>query len=53
MVKAGNRCELVVTEGGSHGLHMKDRILWDETLKKSDAFIESLGWGGAKAEARP
>jgi acetyl esterase/lipase len=42
MVKAGNRSELVVNEGGVHGYLMRDRALYDDTLKRTDAFLKSL-----------
>jgi acetyl esterase len=43
MLKAGNRCELDVNEGGAHGYLMRDRALFDDTMKKTDAFLKSLG----------
>lgn len=43
MLKAGNRCELVVNEGGVHGYLMRDRALFDETMEKTDKFLASLG----------
>jgi acetyl esterase/lipase len=43
MLKAGNRCELVVHEGGKHGYLMFDRQLYFDTLRKSDAFLSTLG----------
>jgi acetyl esterase len=42
MLKAGNRCELVVNEGGVHGYLMRDRALYEETLRKTEAFLTSL-----------
>jgi len=44
MLKAGNRCELVVHEGGKHGYLMSDRALYDEALGKSGQFLASLGF---------
>jgi acetyl esterase/lipase len=44
MLKAGNRCELDVNEGGRHGYLMFDRALYDDTLRKTDAFLGSLGF---------
>ena len=43
MAAAGNRCELVVNEGGVHGYLMKTQALYDETMRKTDAFLQSLG----------
>ncbi|MDZ4287085.1 MAG: alpha/beta hydrolase [Prosthecobacter sp.] len=43
MLKAGNRSELVVNEGGAHGYLMRDPKLLDETFKRMDAFLISLG----------
>jgi len=42
MLKAGNRCELVVNEGGKHGYLMFDRAPYEETLRKTEAFLASL-----------
>ncbi|MEW6303515.1 MAG: alpha/beta hydrolase [Verrucomicrobiota bacterium] len=43
MRAAGNRCELVVNEGGRHGYLMFDRALYDETMVKTEDFLVSLG----------
>lgn len=43
MLKAGNRSELVVNKGGTHGYLMRDRALLDDTFKRMDAFLTSLG----------
>ncbi len=43
MLKAGNRSELVINEGGTHGYLMRDRALLDDTFARSDAFLTSLG----------
>lgn len=43
MLKAGNRCELVVNDGGKHGYLMFDPALWEETLRKTETFLKSLG----------
>lgn len=43
MLKAGNQSELVVNEGGVHGYLMRDRLLLDDTLTRSDAFLSRLG----------
>lgn len=42
MVKAGNRCELVVNEGGVHGYLMRDRAIYEDTLRRTEAFLKSL-----------
>lgn len=42
MIKAGNRCELDVNEGGAHGYLMRTIPLFEDTLKKTDAFLVSL-----------
>ena len=42
MLNAGNRCELDINEGGVHGYLMRDKVLFDETMKKTDAFLKSL-----------
>lgn len=43
MLKVGNRCELDINEGGAHGYLMRDKVLFDDTMKKTDAFLKSLG----------
>lgn len=43
MLKAGNRCELEVNEGGAHGYLMRDKALYEDTMRKTDAFLKSLG----------
>ena len=43
MLKAGNRSELDVNEGGVHGYLMRDATLFAETLNKTDVFLKSLG----------
>ncbi|GEP42847.1 alpha/beta hydrolase [Brevifollis gellanilyticus] len=43
MLKAGNRCELDVNEGGTHGYLMRDKALYDDTMTKTDVFLKSLG----------
>lgn len=46
MLQSGNRCELVVNQGGRHGYLMFDRSLYDETMRKSEEFLRSLGLVG-------
>lgn len=47
MREAGNRCELVVHEGGGHGymLPKNDPVLFDEAMRRTEEFLKSLGWG--------
>lgn len=42
MLKVGNRCDLVVNEGGKHGYLMFDRALYEETLRTTESFLKSL-----------
>lgn len=43
MLKAGNRCDLVVEEGGQHAYLMRTQPLYDEAERKTDGFLRSLG----------
>lgn len=43
MLKAGNRSELDINEGGAHGYLMRDKALFDDTMRKADTFLKSLG----------
>jgi acetyl esterase/lipase len=43
MLKAGNRCELDINEGGAHGYLMRSKVLFDDTLQKTNVFLKSLG----------
>jgi acetyl esterase len=43
MLKAGNRCELDVNEGGDHGYLMRSQELYDDTMRKTEKFLASLG----------
>jgi len=43
MQKAGNRCELVVDEGGAHGYLYRDREHYEDGVGKTAAFLASLG----------
>jgi acetyl esterase/lipase len=49
MLQAGNRCELVPTEGAAHGFLMRDRTLYEQTLRQTEAFLASLGFVERKA----
>lgn len=44
MRRAGNRCELVVSEGGVHGYLMRDQASFDEALRGTERFLVSLGF---------
>lgn len=46
MRKAGNRCELVVNEGGKHGYLMPSPKpeLFNEAMRRTEEFLKSLGW---------
>ena len=52
MLKAGNRSELVVNEGGAHGYLMRTQPLYEECLQKTDSFLASLGLVAAAPAAR-
>ncbi len=43
MLKAGNRCELDINEGGVHGYLMRNKALYDDTMQKTNVFLKSLG----------
>lgn len=43
MRKAGNRCDLIVHDGGAHAYLMRTRPLYDEAVQKTEAFLASLG----------
>ncbi|MCL4194076.1 MAG: alpha/beta hydrolase [Thermoguttaceae bacterium] len=43
MLKAGNRCQLVVTDGAVHGYLMRDRAEYEKALRQTEAFLASLG----------
>ena len=51
MLKAGNRCELDINQGGAHGYLMRKRELVEDTLNKTDKFLASLGF--LKPAAQP
>lgn len=44
MLKAGNRCELVVTEGAAHGYLMRKPAPYNEAVHKTEAFLKTLGF---------
>ncbi|HEY1172860.1 MAG TPA: alpha/beta hydrolase [Verrucomicrobiae bacterium] len=44
MLKAGNRSELVVNEGGVHGYFMFDGALLNDAFIQTEQFLVSLGW---------
>ncbi len=43
MHAAGNRCEISVHEGSEHGYLMRDRAIYDATLRTTEAFLASVG----------
>ena len=43
MLKAGNRCELIPTEGAAHGYLMRQRAPYEQALRQTEAFLASLG----------
>ena len=43
MLKAGNRCELVPTEGAAHGYLMRKQAPYEEALQRTEAFLVSVG----------
>lgn len=43
MRKAGNRCELVATDGAVHGYLMRDRAEYERALRRTETFLASLG----------
>ena len=43
MLAAGNRCELIVTEGGVHGHIMRSRPVYEETMKTIEKYLGGLG----------
>jgi acetyl esterase/lipase len=51
MLRAGNRSELVKVEGAGHTYMFKDKELYNETLRRLDAFFASLGF--IASSARP
>ena len=44
MIKAGNRCELVVTEGAQHGYLMRTKEAYEKALQGTEDFLSSLGY---------
>lgn len=43
MKAVGNRCELVVNDGGVHGYFLYDRKLYDGAVARTEEFLRSLG----------
>jgi acetyl esterase/lipase len=43
MLRAGNRCELVVQQGAGHTYMFKDAALYEDTLKRLDGFLRETG----------
>lgn len=50
MHKAGNRCEFVVKEGGSHGFLLPAHgiEIFNSSMQKTADFLDSLGWKTSK-----
>lgn len=48
MVAAGNRCELVVNDGGKHGYLMNDPALYNETMRRTVEFLSSVGFSAGR-----
>lgn len=42
MIRAGNRCELVSHPGGRHGHIVFDEALFDDALRRTEAFLDAL-----------
>lgn len=42
MLKAGNRCELDVRHGATHGYLMRERDACEDALRKTETFLQSL-----------
>ncbi|MDY0165361.1 MAG: alpha/beta hydrolase [Thermoguttaceae bacterium] len=42
MLEAGNRCELIVTEGGRHGYMMTSRPVFEASLKRIEEYLAEL-----------
>lgn len=44
MRAAGNRCDLIVHEGGLHGYLMRDHGIFGDTMRVTEEFLASLGF---------
>ena len=53
MKQAGNRCELVVTEGAVHGYLMRDRAQYEQAIRQTETFLASLGYLPREAKQAP
>jgi acetyl esterase len=51
MLKAGNRCELVLKEGGVHGYIKRSPANYAENLEQTKNFLTSLGYSSPTAKA--
>jgi dipeptidyl aminopeptidase/acylaminoacyl peptidase len=47
MKEAGNTCELVTNPGGGHGHINNDMKLFDDAIRKTEAFLAAQMGGGA------
>lgn len=43
MIRAGNRCELIVKEGGIHGYMMFEKKYYEEAILQTITFLENCG----------
>ncbi|HYF34729.1 MAG TPA: prolyl oligopeptidase family serine peptidase, partial [Prosthecobacter sp.] len=50
MQRVGNRCELVVAMNTGHTYMFKEPVLYQETLKRLDRFLSTVGMIQAHAE---
>jgi acetyl esterase/lipase len=48
MTRAGNTIELVAAEGAIHTYMFKDAALYDDTLRRMEAFLRGIGFVGKK-----
>ena len=44
MTDAGNRCDLIVKEGGRHGYLIFDKGFYEEAIRQTVSFLRSLGY---------
>ncbi|MBX3239079.1 MAG: alpha/beta hydrolase [Chitinophagaceae bacterium] len=43
MIKAGNKCHLIIKEGGIHGYMMFEKNFYDEAISQTITFLKSCG----------
>jgi hypothetical protein len=44
MVKAGNRCEFILNQRGSHSYMMRTQPLFDEAMQQTHDFLAKAGF---------